>query len=83
MRTGSGVGCRAPQDAAASRVVDFCRRRCCCAADAVNKSPSVKRLVLTSSYYAVTADAGDREKGHVFKEDEWNETSSESINPYA
>ncbi len=55
----------------------------CLAADAVNKSPSVKRLVLTSSYYAVTADAGDREKGHVFRDDEWNETSSESVNPYA
>jgi len=77
------IQCQAVVDTAATCAVGFADKVPCLAADAVNKSPSVKRLVLTSSYYAVTADAGDREKGHVFRDDEWNETSSESINPYA
>ena len=53
--------------------------------EAVNRCPSVRRVVLTSSVGAIYGDAiemAETEEG-VFNESHWNETSSESHHPYA
>ncbi len=52
---------------------------------AANRTPSVKRIVLTSSVAAIYGDAADlaaTEDGR-FTEEYWNETSSERHQPYA
>lgn len=48
-------------------------------------TPSVKRIVLTSSALAVYTDASDAEQaaGKVLTEDCWNRTSTMTYNPYA
>jgi nucleoside-diphosphate-sugar epimerase len=53
--------------------------------DAVNNSPSVKRVVLTSSVAAIYGDAVDLQSipGGAFTEDHWNTTSSESHQAYS
>jgi nucleoside-diphosphate-sugar epimerase len=50
----------------------------------VNQTPSVKRVVLTSSCVAVFGDNTDvsRTKNGVFTEEDWNETSSADYQPY-
>lgn len=52
--------------------------------EAANRTPSVKRVVLTSSVAAVMGDAIDARKvpGGILTEDNWNETSSVDHNPY-
>ncbi len=53
--------------------------------EAVNRCPSVRRVVLTSSVGAIYGDAvelaGTEER--CFNESHWNETSSENHHPYA
>lgn len=51
----------------------------------VGKSPSVRRVVLTSSCAAVYGDNADRSlvSGGVFSESDWNTTSSLIHNPYS
>lgn len=51
----------------------------------VNKTGSVKRVVLTSSVVAMYGDAADilSEKNGVFTEESWNTTSSARHQPYA
>ena len=52
---------------------------------AVNRTSTVKRVVLTSSVAAIYGDAADlasTEDGR-FTEEHWNETSSERHQPYA
>lgn len=51
----------------------------------VNKTPSVKRVVLTSSCAAIYGDNADLEKTphKVFTEDIWNTSSSLDHNPYS
>lgn len=51
----------------------------------VNKTPSVKRVVLTSSCAAIYGDNADLEKtpNNVFTEDIWNTSSSLEHNPYS
>lgn len=55
--------------------------------ESVNRAPSVKRVVLTSSCAAVQGDATDKSAnnagGHVFTEADWNETSSLTHGPYS
>lgn len=50
-----------------------------------SKTPSVKRVVVTSSVYATQTDAADRfdEPGEVIDEECWNKTASRTYNPYA
>jgi nucleoside-diphosphate-sugar epimerase len=50
-----------------------------------NRTPSVKRVVLTSSIAAIYGDAIDLEKTKTgrFTEEDWNETSSLSHQPYS
>ena len=53
--------------------------------EAVNRCPSVRRVVLTSSVSAIYGDAiemAETEEG-CFNESHWNETSSESHLPYS
>lgn len=52
--------------------------------DQVNQTPSVKKVVLTSSCVAVSGDNTDvsKTKNGRFTEDDWNETSSEAYQPY-
>ena len=53
--------------------------------EAVNRCPTVRRVVLTSSVAAIYGDAiemAGTEEG-CFNESHWNETSSESHQPYA
>ena len=53
--------------------------------EAVNRCPSVRRVVMTSSVGAIYGDAVEMsgtEEG-CFNESHWNETSSESHHPYA
>jgi nucleoside-diphosphate-sugar epimerase len=51
---------------------------------AVDRTPSVKRVVLTSSTVAMYGDAkkAERVPGGVFTEDHWNTTSSADHQPY-
>ena len=53
--------------------------------DAVNKTPSVKRVVLTSSCAAIYTDAIDclSAKGGILTEENWNTTSSLEYQPYS
>lgn len=51
--------------------------------DAVNKSPSVARVVLTSSVVAIYGDNCEIEQAKVFDEQRWNETSSAEHQPYS
>ena len=53
--------------------------------DSVAQTPSVKRVVLTSSCYAVATDAVDtlEAPGGVANEEVWNSTASVDYNPYA
>eukprot|EP00980_Cylindrotheca_fusiformis_P023574 scaffold10626_cov112-Cylindrotheca_fusiformis.AAC.5 len=53
--------------------------------NSVAKTPSVKRVVVTSSIVAACSDAKDRlnEPGQVITEDCWNKTASREYNPYA
>lgn len=53
--------------------------------DAVNKTTSVKRVVLTSSCAAIYGDTADRENvpNEVFTEEHWNTTSSLTHQPYS
>jgi len=53
--------------------------------ESVNKTPTVKRVVLTSSVAAVYGDNADiaLAPGGVFTETEWNVTSSSAHQPYA
>lgn len=53
--------------------------------DAVNRCPSVKRVVLTSSVAAIYGDTVDLQSipGGAFTEDHWNTTSSESNQAYS
>ncbi|PRW32669.1 heme peroxidase-related [Chlorella sorokiniana] len=39
---------------------------------AVNRSPSVEKVVLTSSMAAMSADFAEADKGHVYSEKDWN-----------
>jgi nucleoside-diphosphate-sugar epimerase len=52
--------------------------------DAVNRTDSVKRVVLTSSVVAIYGDAREVERvpGGVFTEQHWNSTSSVGHQPY-
>jgi nucleoside-diphosphate-sugar epimerase len=50
--------------------------------DSVSKTSSVKRVVLTSSCYAVATDPADTHEAPG-TEESWNTTASESYNPYA
>lgn len=52
--------------------------------EAVNRTPSVKRVVLTSSIAAVLGDNADilAVPGGIFTEAEWNNSSSVHHNPY-
>ncbi|KAF8072453.1 PPD1 [Scenedesmus sp. PABB004] len=49
---------------------------------AVNASPSVRRVVVTSSTAAVFTDAFERGEGHVFTEADWNVSASATKFPY-
>ncbi|BCI79228.1 NAD-dependent epimerase [Mycolicibacterium sp. TY66] len=53
--------------------------------DAVNRTESVKRVVLTSSVVAIYGDARESRDvpGGVFTEDQWNTTSSVDHQPYS
>jgi len=53
--------------------------------EAVNSVETVKRVVLTSSVFAVYGDLADLAKveGGAFTEEHWNTTSSESHQPYS
>lgn len=49
---------------------------------AVNRSKTVKRVVLTSSVAAMNGDNCDLQPNEVLDETHWNETSSENHQPY-
>jgi nucleoside-diphosphate-sugar epimerase len=53
--------------------------------DSVNRTESVKRVVLTSSVVAIYGDARESREvpGGVFTEDQWNTTSSVDHQPYS
>eukprot|EP00980_Cylindrotheca_fusiformis_P023581 scaffold10626_cov112-Cylindrotheca_fusiformis.AAC.12 len=53
--------------------------------NSVAKTPSVKRVVVTSSIAATCSDPTDRlnEPGQVITEECWNKTASREYNPYA
>ncbi len=42
----------------------------------------MRRVVLTSSVAAVYGNPHERGKGHVFTEEDWNCTASETVLPY-
>ncbi|KAG2502117.1 hypothetical protein HYH03_000609 [Edaphochlamys debaryana] len=48
----------------------------------VNRTPSVKRVVLTSSCAAIYGNPSERGQGHVYTEEDWNPTASETTLPY-
>ncbi len=52
--------------------------------DSVERNPSVKRVVLTSSVASIYGDAAElaEQQGQVFTEANWNTTSSVQHNPY-
>lgn len=49
---------------------------------AVNATPSVERVVVTSSTAAVFTDATERGQGHVFTEQDWNLSATPFKFPY-
>lgn len=53
--------------------------------NSVSKTPSVKRVVLTSSCYAMLTDAADclKAPNGIVTEETWNTTASEKYNSYA
>ena len=55
------------------------------ALESVNRTPSVKRVVLTSSVVSIYGDAADlgAVDGDVFTEEHWNTTSSLTHQPYS
>ncbi|KXZ56267.1 hypothetical protein GPECTOR_1g233 [Gonium pectorale] len=50
---------------------------------AVNRTPSVRRVVMTSSISAICTSVRDRPRGHVYGEADWNDSASETYMPYA
>jgi nucleoside-diphosphate-sugar epimerase len=48
----------------------------------VNATPSVERVIVTSSTAAVFTDGTERGKGHVFTEADWNITATPTKFPY-
>lgn len=48
-----------------------------------NKTPSVKRVVVTSSVVAIFTDASEHDPKRPMTEDTWNRTSSISYQPYS
>ncbi|KXZ56329.1 hypothetical protein GPECTOR_1g290 [Gonium pectorale] len=50
---------------------------------AVNRTPSVRRVVMTSSISAICTSAGDRPRGHVYGETDWNDSASDTYMPYS
>jgi nucleoside-diphosphate-sugar epimerase len=48
----------------------------------VNRTPSVKRVVLTSSLAAIVADIKEHGEEHVIDENDWQSTSSLESLPY-
>jgi nucleoside-diphosphate-sugar epimerase len=50
--------------------------------NAVNKTPSVKRVVLTASTVSVWGDPHERGRGHTFTEADWNITATPKEFPY-
>ena len=53
--------------------------------ESVGKTPSVKKVVLTSSCYAILTDAADcyDAPDNKVTEEQWNTTASKTYNPYA
>jgi hypothetical protein len=49
---------------------------------AVEQTPSVDRVVMTSSVGAVVGDHYERGPNHVFTEADWNQTATETFLPY-
>ncbi|PNW75077.1 hypothetical protein CHLRE_12g497652v5 [Chlamydomonas reinhardtii] len=49
---------------------------------AASKSPSVKRVVLTSSCAAIYGDPHEFGKDHVYTEADWNPTATKQVLPY-
>lgn len=50
--------------------------------ESVDRTPTVKRVVLTSSVTAVVGDHGERGPDHIFTEADWNLTSRSDYLPY-
>lgn len=50
--------------------------------EAVNRTPSVTRVLVTSSVVGVWGDPTERGKGHVFTEDDWNKIAHPKNYPY-
>lgn len=50
--------------------------------DAVNRTPSVTRVLVTSSVVGVWGDPTERGRGHVFTEDDWNKIAHPKNYPY-
>eukprot|EP00195_Chlamydomonas_chlamydogama_P013640 CAMPEP_0202892812 /NCGR_PEP_ID=MMETSP1392-20130828/2505_1 /ASSEMBLY_ACC=CAM_ASM_000868 /TAXON_ID=225041 /ORGANISM="Chlamydomonas chlamydogama, Strain SAG 11-48b" /LENGTH=364 /DNA_ID=CAMNT_0049576907 /DNA_START=658 /DNA_END=1752 /DNA_ORIENTATION=+ len=48
----------------------------------VNRTPSIKRVALTSSGAAVYGNPNERGPGHVFTEEDWSLTPTEKVLPY-
>lgn len=51
-------------------------------AGAVARAPTVRSVVLTSSVAAVYGNPHERGASHVFTEEDWNCTASETVLPY-
>ena len=49
---------------------------------AVDETPSVERVVLTSSVAAIVGDHWERGRDHVFTEADWNQTATQGFLPY-
>ena len=49
---------------------------------AVNKTPLVQRVVLTSSVAAVVGDHWEKGRDHVYTEADWNQTATQTFLPY-
>jgi nucleoside-diphosphate-sugar epimerase len=50
--------------------------------DSVNRTPSVTRVLVTSSVVGVWGDPNERGKGHVFTEEDWNKIAHPKNYPY-
>ncbi len=50
--------------------------------ETVDRCPTVKRVVITSSVTAVVGDHGERGPGHIYTEADWNLTSRDDYCPY-